>query len=77
LGLQAAYDLEEERQRMEGHLEQIEPCDLDEEWRRRQRAMEARRMILARQLEEARPELEAELAEIEPCDTSTETAAAA
>jgi antitoxin HigA-1 len=77
LGLQAAYDLEEERRRLEGQLAQIEPCDLDEKWRQRQRAMEARRMILARELEEARPGLEAELAEIEPYDTATEAAAAA
>jgi antitoxin HigA-1 len=74
LGLQAAYDLEEERRRLEGQLQQIEPYDLDEEWRQRQRAMEARRAVLARQLEEARPQLEAELAQIEPYETVEATA---
>lgn len=77
LGLQAAYDLEEERRHLEGQLAQIEPCDLDEAWRERQRAMEARRAILARQLAETRPHLEAEVAEIEPCETAAETVAAA
>lgn len=77
LGLQAAYDLEEERRHLEEHLEQIEPYDLDEEWHQRQRAMEARRAILARQLEETRPELQEELAEIEPYDTTAEAPAAA
>src|SRR4051794_10643610 len=40
LNLQAAYDLEEERLRSGELLRDVEPADLDEEWRTRVRELE-------------------------------------
>src|SRR5262245_14879431 len=46
LNLQAAYELDAERERMGGRLETIAPADLDEEHRQYLRATEARRARL-------------------------------
>jgi addiction module HigA family antidote len=71
LNLQAAYDLEEERDRLGGKLEAIEPCDLDEVHRQRIRELEGRRQRLYQELEIERARAGADLEAIQPCEMAT------
>lgn len=69
LNLQAAYDLEEERRRLAPELAEIERCDLEEQHRRRMRALEERRRQMSAKLaaEERRLASELELIQrVEP-----------
>lgn len=68
LGLQAAYDLEEERRRLASGLEALAPADLDAEWSARARALEERKRGLSAVLPAERERLAADLAEIQPCE---------
>lgn len=61
LGLQAAYDLDEERARLSPGLAEIEPADLRALTRERQRAVEARLRPMTMTLPEERERLAAEL----------------
>lgn len=63
VNLQAAYELDEERARLQERLTAIEPLDLDELHRQRMQALEERRRVMHAALEEERrrpdPEREA------------------
>src|SRR4051812_1387140 len=61
LGLQATYDLDEERGRLGPGLAEIEPADLRALTRERQRAVEARLRPMTMTLPEERERLAAEL----------------
>jgi antitoxin HigA-1 len=66
LGLQAAYDLEEERRRLAPGLEEMEPADLDAAWKERARALEARKQQMVSALPGERVRLAGELATMAP-----------
>ncbi len=66
LGLQAAYELDEERARLAEPLEAIEPADLRALTRERQQAVAARREPLIAALAGERHRLAAELDGIQP-----------
>ena len=66
LGLQAEYDLDEERTRLESRLEEIEPADLSALTRERQRAVEERLQPLTATLSAERQRLATELDAIQP-----------
>jgi antitoxin HigA-1 len=66
LGLQAEYDLDEERARLESRLEEIEPADLSDLTRERQRAVEERLQPLTAALPAERQRLATELDAIQP-----------
>lgn len=65
LGLQAEYDLDEERARLAPHLQEIEPASLTALTRERQRAVEERLRPLTSSLPDERERLAAELAAIQ------------
>src|SRR6266567_765271 len=66
LGLQAEYDLDEERARLEPALQALRPADLSERTRERQRAVQLRFQPLEAALPAERERLAAELAAIQP-----------
>jgi len=66
LGIQAAYDLDEERARLSPHPEVIESEDLGRLTAERQNAVEARLQQMAASLPMERERHAAELAAIEP-----------
>src|SRR6185436_5845704 len=66
LGLQAAYDVEEERRRLAPVLEEIAPADLPALTQERQRAEIERRRQLTAPLQAERERLAQELAAIQP-----------
>jgi addiction module HigA family antidote len=68
LGLQAAYELDEERARLASGLQEIEPADLGQLTRERQRAIEERLRPLTAALSGERQRLAAKLEEIPPHD---------
>jgi addiction module HigA family antidote len=66
LGLQAEYDLDEERARLEPALQGLKPADLSEMTRERQREVQLRLRPLEAALPAERERLAAELAAIQP-----------
>ncbi len=66
LGLQAAYDLEEEYRLLAPHLQERETADEEAEWQRRSRETEARLQQMKLPLAEERQRLVAELDAIQP-----------
>ena len=66
LGLQASYDLDEERGRIPPALEDAQPADLNRLTEERQRAVEARLEQMTAALPNERKRLAAELAAIQP-----------
>jgi antitoxin HigA-1 len=66
LGLQASYDLDEERGRRAASPQEIEPADLSRLTAERQRTVEARLQQMTAALPEERQRLAAELAAIQP-----------
>jgi addiction module HigA family antidote len=66
LGLQIAYDLDEERERLASGLETIEPADLSTLTRERQQAIARRQKAIEPMLTATREQMAGELAAMKP-----------